>query len=320
MKAWAVVVGILLLSGCLAVGPGGPYKNGQVVDLSITQFDPGDTVWLSECAPAQVPSAATGCTPTRSGQQAVRLDSRGSGSTRFRVASRVANTNCAGYCTIVATNGKRTQTKAISFTAKGRVDIATGFDAALVSIYVNGKFFYANQNGRGMPPFDAAPGTYHFAFYEGSVTAASKPVATTSLSINGGQATSLVVYRPVGTKYVLIQTAEPPPVAAGKLRIRIVNATPLKVTPKVDGVTGAALAAGGTTTVLLSPPSSVPSGSDSVLLSYPSLPPATAACPAVAGGGAYQRGRGYVLTVVYAHQGATTCPYLIGQIVQGGNY
>jgi hypothetical protein len=317
LKSWAALtaMGILLLSGCLAVGPSGPYRNAQLVDLSITQFDPGDTVWLSECAPGQTPSPATGCTPSRTGQQAVKLDRQGSGSARFRVASRVAGTNCAGYCAIVATNGKRVQSQPISFVAKGRVDIATGFDAEPVSTYINGKFFYTNQNGRGMPAFDATPGIYRFAFY-----AAGRVVAATSLTVRAGQSTSLVVYRPVGTRFSLIQTLEPPPTVPGKLRISIVNATPVKVTPTVDGITGSAIGAGRSANLLVNPPAGVANGRDSVTLTYPALAPATTPCPAVSGGGAYQRGRGYVLTVVYAQQGTSTCPYLIGQLVQGGNY
>jgi hypothetical protein len=317
----AFVTGAVLaagsLSGCLAVGPAGPYKNGQVVDLSITQFDPGDTVWLSECAPGQVPSKGTGCLPSRTGQPSVRLDSRGSGSAHFRVASRVANTTCAGYCTIVATNGKRLQSTAISFAAKGRVDIAAGFDAEQVSIYVNGKFFYANQGAHGLPPFQAAPGIYRFDFYAGGRPPAIRPIASTSVVVLSGQATSLVAFRTSASAFKLVRTQEPPPAPAGRLRVTIVNAMPVTVTGKVDNVSSPALAPGRAATLLVTPPANIPNGNDSFELTYPPKPPGGSPC-GVGNSGGFVRGHGYVLTAIYARDAQATCPYIIGPIVLGG--
>jgi hypothetical protein len=305
------------LSGCLAVGPAGPYKNGQAVNVSITQFDPGDTVWLSECAPAQVPSTLTGCLPSHTGQPSVRLDSRGSGSAYFRVASRIANTTCDGYCTIVATNGKRLQSKAISFAAKGRVDLAAGFDTEQVSIYVNGKFFYANQGAHGVPSFEGAPGTYRFDFYAGGRPPAKKPIVSTSVVVRGGQATSLVAFRISASAFKLVQTPEPPPAPAGRLRVTIVNVMPVTVTGKVDNVSSPALAPGRSATLLVTPPSNIPNGSDSFQLTYPPDPPGGAAC-SVGNSGAFVRGHGYVMTAIYARYPQGNCPYLIGPIIQGG--
>jgi hypothetical protein len=304
------------LSGCLAVGPAGPYRNGQVVDLSITQFDPGDTVWLSECAPGQMPSKVTGCLPSRTRQPSVHLDSRGSGSAHFRVASSVADTTCAGYCTIVATNGKRLQSTAISFAAKGRVDVAAGFDTEQVSIYVNGAFFYANQGAHGVPPFQAAPGTYRFDFYAGGRPPAIKPIASTSVVVRSGQATSLVAFRTSASAFSLIKTQEPPPAPAGRLRVTIVNAMPVTVTAKVDNVSSPALAPGRATTLLVTPPSNIRSGNDSYALTYPN-PGGGSPC-AVGNSGGFVRGHGYVLTAIYARYAQGTCPYLIGPILLGG--
>jgi hypothetical protein len=306
------------LSGCLAVGPAGPYKNGQLVDLSITQFDPGDTVWLSECAPGQVPSTVTGCLPSRTGQPSVRLDSRGSGSAHFRVASRVANTTCAGYCTIVATNGKRLQSTAISFVAKGRVDVAAGFDAEQVSIYVNGKFFYANQGAHGLPPFEAAPGTYRFDFYAGGRPPAIKPIVSTSVVVRSGQATSLVAFRTSVSAFRLVQTQEPPPAPAGRLRVTIVNALPVTVTAKLDSGTSQGVGAGRAATLLVTPPSNIPNGDDSFELTYPPHPSGGSPCGVGNAGGIFYRGHGYVLTAIYAREASATCPYIIGPIVHGG--
>jgi hypothetical protein len=305
------------LSGCLAVGPAGPYKNGQVVDLSITQFDPGDTVWLSECAPGQVPSTVTGCLPSRTGQPAVRLDSQGSGSAHFRVASRVANTMCVGYCTIVATNGKRLQSTPISFVAKGRVDLAAGFEAEQVAIYVNGKFFYANQGAHGVPSFDGAPGIYRFDFYAGGRPPAIKPIASTSVAVLSGQATSLVAFRTSASAFRLVRTQEPPPAPAGQLRVTIVNAMPVTVTGKVDDVSSPALAPGRAATLLVTAPSNIPNGNDSYELTYPANPPSGSPCR-VGNAGGFLRGHGYVLVAIYARNAQAACPYLIGPILQSG--
>jgi hypothetical protein len=305
------------LSGCLAVGPAGPYRNGQLVDLSITQFDPGNTVWLSECAPGQVPSSATGCLPSRTGQPSVRLDSRGSGSAHFRVASRVANTTCAGYCTIVATNGKRLQSTAISFAAKGRVDLATGFDTEQVSIYVNGKFLYANQGAHGVPAFQATPGTYRFDFYAGGQPPANKPIVSTSVVVRSGQATSLVAFRTSASAFSLVKTQEPPPAPAGRLRVTIVNAMPVTVKAKVDNVSSPALAPGHAATLLVTPPSNIPNGNDSYELTYSPTPPGGSPC-GLGNPGGFVRGHGYVLTAIYARDSSSTCPYTIGPLLQGG--
>jgi hypothetical protein len=201
----------------------------------------------------------------------------------------------------------------INFVAKGRVDLATGFDAEQVSIYVNGAFFYATEGARGLPPFEAAPGTYRFDFYAGGRPPAKKPIASTSVLVRSGQATSLVAFRTSASAFKLVRAQEPPPAPAGRLRVTIVNAMPVTLTAKADNVSIPALAPGRAATLLVTPPSNIPNSDYSYELTYPPNPRGGTPC-GVGNSGGFVRGRGPCLrwwrwwTTSFSLLFASQCP------------
>jgi hypothetical protein len=169
-----------------------------------------------------------------------------------------------------------------------------------------------------VPPFQAAPGSYRFDFYAGGRPPAIKPIASTSIVVRSGQATSLVAFRTSASAFSLVQTQEPPPAPAGRLRVTIVNAMPVTVTAKVDNVSSPALAPGRASTLLVTPPSNIPNRDDSFELTYPPHPSGGLPCGVGNAGGIFLRGYSYVLTAIYARDASATCPYIIGPIVLGG--
>ena len=234
----------LLLTGCLAVGPAGPYTNGQVVDVSILQFPAGATVWLSECGPGQGPAPATGCQPTLTGQPMVRLDSRGSGSAHYPVRSKVNGIDCAGYCTIVATDGKHVQTVPISFMRQGSLAIASGFATMPLNVYI-GRFLSQTTLSNPVPLLVVNPDTYKVDFYRNSDLPGSKPPATTTVKLPSGKGVSVVAFPKAGNAIGVVQTPVPAPPAATQLRVTFVNELQVTATPKLGTVAGPALAPGG---------------------------------------------------------------------------
>ncbi len=308
----------LLLTGCLFVGPAGPYANGQVVNVSITQFAPGATVWLSECGPGQSPAPATGCQPSLTGQPNVRLDSRGSGSAHYTVRSVVNGISCAGYCTIVATDGKRVQTVPISFMRQGSLAIASGFATMPLNVYI-GRFLSQTTLSNPVPLLVINPDTYKIDFYRNSDLPGSKPPATITVNLPSGKGVAVVAFPETANRIGVVQTPVPAPPAARQLRVTFVNAMQFTVTPKLDGVSGPALAPGRSFTLTVAPPSNVPAGDDSWEASYPPVGPGPTSCGAGNAGGLFTRGHGYVVTIV-AQQPPNPgiCPLTPQAVIQGG--
>ncbi len=319
MKRWLPLLSVssgLLLTGCLAVGPGIPYRDGQVVDLSITQFNPGDTVWLSECAPAQTPSVATGCGTTLHGQPTVRLDSRGTGSGHFTVASTVAGIGCAGWCTIVATNGSKLQTVPVPFASTGSVQIATLDMSQPHDIYVNGKFFHQTHIPRdGVTIVQGAPGSYRIDNYLSADLPGGAPLASTTVKMEAGKGYGMVLYPTSNTQWGLAVDRLPPPPAPGRVRVRFYNATPITVTPPLGSLTGTPIAPGQGTTMILTGPSNVPDGQDTWGGTYPASPGSSTICGSAINSAQLYRGQGHLLTLLTFPSGVTgACKYPIGAI------
>ncbi|HEX4017708.1 MAG TPA: hypothetical protein VHX15_13320 [Frankiaceae bacterium] len=324
MRRWLPLVGapslLLLLAGCLAVGPAGPYQNGQVVDVSITQFAPNATVWLSECGPGQVPSPSHGCTASVAQQQAVRLGSGGSGSAKFRVTSTVGGLHCAGYCTVNATDGRRVQQTPISFLGKGSLNIAAGFDTKKFDLYI-GRFLAQINNAQKIPDLDINPGGYKVDFYDDAAGSlpGSTPLATINAIVAAGKGTAVTLFPVTATRVGLVQTTVPAPPAANRVRVTFVNETPVTVTPKLGTVTGTPVGTGRSVTLTLTGPANVPDGDDSWALSYAQRSGPTA-CGTGDAGGFFHRGHGYVFTIVAPQpaNGTPACPYTLEPVVQGG--
>jgi hypothetical protein len=319
VKRWLPLVTVLLLTGCLAVGPGIPYKNGQAVDLSITQFNPGDTVWLSECAPAQTPTAATGCGTTLHGQPSAHLDSRGTGSAHFTVSSTVAGIGCAGWCTIVATNGSKVQIVPVPFVSTGSVEIGVLDMSQPHDIYVDGRLFHrTNVPHDGFAILHAAPGTYRIDDYLTASLPGGKPDASTTVTVEPGKDYGVLVYPTSSTRFSVTTGAVPPPPASGRLRVRFDNASPVTVTPHLGNLMGQPIAPGQGTTMILTGPSNVANGDDTWGATYPTSPPSATTCGVTGVRGGLSRGAGYVVTIVAAPEvAAGACPALIdGGITQ----
>jgi hypothetical protein len=318
LRRWLpFAVAPLLLGGCLAVGPAGPYQNGQVVDVSIAQFAPNATVWLSECGPGQAPSPSHGCTPSVAQQQPVRLGSGGGGSAHFKVTSTVGGLNCAGYCTINATDGRHVQQVPISFLKLGSFAIAAGFDTKAFSVFVGHQLTSRLNNASTLPPGNVNPGTYKFDFFDLSagIPPGGTPTVSANVTVSPGKGTTAVLFPIAGNRVGLVQTPVPAPPAAGRVRVTFVNETPVTVTPKLGSVTGTPLGTGRSVTLTLIGPGTVPDGDDSWELSYSS--PGTACGTGSAGG--LHRGHGYVLTVVAPEPpGAGACPYTLESVILGG--
>ena len=308
----------LLLAGCLSVSPAGPYANGQSVNVSIFQFPAGATVWLSECGPGQSPALATGCLSSRTGQPSVRLDSRGSGSAHYRVSSVVNGIACAGYCTIVATDGRHVQTVPISFMRQGSLAIASGFATLPLNVYI-GRFLYQTTLSNPVPLVVVNPDTYKIDFYRNSDLPGSKPPATTTVNLPSGKGVSVVAFPQSGNRIGVVQTPVPPPPAAARLRVTFVNEMQVTATPKLDNVAGPALAPGRSVTLTVTPPANVPNGNDSWQVSYPRKAPGGTACGAGNAGGLFSRGHGYVLTIVAQQPGSGgACPFTPEAVIQTG--
>ena len=323
MRRWLpFTVAPLLLAGCLAVGPAGPYQNSQVVDVSITQFAPNATVWLSECGPGQVPSPSHGCTASVAQQQAVRLGSGGSGSAKFRVSSTVGGLNCAGYCTINATDGRRVQQVPISFLKQGSFAIAAGFDNKSFSVFVGHQLASRLDNADTLPPGNVNPGTYKFDFFDNAagIPPGGTPTISANVTVSPGKGTTAVLFPIAGNRVGLVQTPVPAPPAANRVRVTFVNETPVTVTPKLGTVTGTPLATGRSITLTLTGPVNVPNGDDSYTLTYPQRSGPTA-CGTGDAGGIFFRGHGYVLTIVAPeppNNGVPSCPYRLEPVILGG--
>ncbi len=309
----------LLLTGCLFVSPSGPYTNGQVVNLSITQFAPGATVWLSECGPGQSPAPATGCQPSLTGQPSVRLDSRGSGAAHYAVRSVVNGIGCAGYCTIVATDGKRVQTVPISFMRQGSLAIASGFATMPLNVYI-GRFLYQTTLSNPVPLVVVNPDTYKIDFYRNNDLPGSKPPATTTVNLPSGKGVAVVAFPKAGNAIGVVQTPVPAPPAATQLRVTFVNELQVTATPKLGTVAGPALAPGRSFTMTIAGRSNVPNGDDSWEVTYPrSQPGGGAPCGAGNAGGLFYRGHSYVLTIVAdGSPNPGFCPFTAQGVIQGG--
>jgi hypothetical protein len=321
LRRWLpFVIAPLLLAGCLAVGPAGPYQNGQVVDVSITQFAPNATVWLSECGPGQVPSPSHGCTASVAQQQPVRLGSSGSGSAKFRVSSTVGGLACAGYCTVNATDGRHVQQVPISFLKLGSFAIAAGFDDKTFSVFVGHELTSGLNNYNRLPRGDVNAGTYKFDFYDlaANIPPGGTPTISANVTVSPGKGTTAVLFPIVGNRVGLVQTPVPAPPAANRVRVTFVNETPVFVTPKLGTVTGPPLATGHSATLTLTGPVNIPNGDDSYTLTYPQRSGSLACGTGSAGD--FQRGHGYVLTIVSPEPPNNTpaCPYKLEPVILGG--
>jgi hypothetical protein len=323
LKRWLpLAFAPLLLAGCLAVGPAGPYTNGQTVDVSILGFAPNATVWLSECGPGQVVSPSHGCTASVATQQPVHLGSGGSGSAKFRVASSVGGLNCAGYCTINATDGHRVQQVPISFLKQGSFAIAAGFDNKSFSVFVGHILTSRLDNADRLPVGVVNPGTYKFDFFDlaSNIPPGGTPTISANVTVSPGKGSTAVLYPLPGNKVGLVQTPVPAPPAADKVRVTFVNETPVTVTPKLGTVTGTPLATGKSVTLTLTGPANVPNGDDSYTLTYPPLSGSTT-CGTGDAGGLFFRGHGYVFTIVAPeppNNGVPACPYRLEPVILGG--
>jgi hypothetical protein len=310
----------LLLAGCLAVGPAGPYQNGQVVDVSILGFAPNATVWLSECGPGQPPSPSHGCTPSVAQQQVVHLGSSGSGSAKFRVASTEGGLACAGYCTINATNGQHVQQVPISFLKQGSFAIAAGFDNKTFSVFVGHELTSRLDNADRLPIGVVNPQVYKFDFFDNSaaIPPGGKPTISAYVNVTPGKGTTAVLFPLAGNHVGLVQTEVPAPPGPGRVRVTFVNEAPVPVTPTLGTVTGTPLASGRSETLTLTGPGNVPDGDDSWALSYAQRSGPTA-CGTGDAGGFFNRGHGYVFTIVAPEPGGTgACPYTLEPVVLGG--
>jgi hypothetical protein len=310
----------LLLAGCLAVGPAGPYTNGQTVDVSILGFAPNATVWLSECGPGQRPSPSRGCTASLADQQAVHLGSSGSGSAKFRVASSVGGLNCAGYCTVNATNGIHVQQVPISFLKQGSFSLAAGFDNKSFTINIGHTLATHVSNHNGLPVADVNPGTYKVDFLDeaAGIPPGGTPTISANVTVSPGKGTTAVIFPLAGNRVGLVQTEVPAPPAADKVRVTFVNETPVTVTPTLGTVTGTPLATGKSVTLTLTGPNNVPDGDDSWALAYPPASGSTP-CGTSDAGGFFHRGHGYVFTIVAPEpHGTGVCPYTLEPVVLGG--
>lgn len=323
MKRWLpFAFAPLLLAGCLAVGPAGPYTNGQTVDVSILGFAPNATVWLSECGPGQVVSPSRGCTASLSTQQAVRLGSSGSGSAKFRVSSSVGGLNCAGYCTINATNGFHVQQVPISFLKQGSLNVAAGFDTKKFDLNVDGRFLGQISNTQKLPDLDLNPGPFKLDFFDNAagIPPGGTPTATLNTVVSPGKGTAVVLFPVTSTKVGLVQTEVPAPPAANRVRVTFVNESPVTVTPKLGTLAGAPLATGKSVTLTLTGPANVPNGDDSYTLTYPQRS-GSMSCGTGDAGGFFFRGHGYVLTIVSPQPpttGVPACPTPLEAVIQGG--
>jgi hypothetical protein len=312
----------LLLAGCLAVGPAGPYTNGQTVDVSILGFAPNATVWLSECGPGQVVSPSRGCTASLSTQQAVRLGSSGSGSAKFRVSSSVGGLNCAGYCTINATNGVHVQQVPISFLKQGSFALAAGFDNKSFSVNIGHTLATHLSNHNRLPVADVNPGTYKVDFLDeaAGIPPGGTPTISANVTVSSGKGTTAVIFPLAGNRVGLVQTEVPAPPAANRVRVTFVNESPETVTPKLGTIAGTPLAPGKRVTLTLTGAANVPNGDDSYTLTYPQRS-GSMSCGTGDAGGFFFRGHGYVLTIVSPQPpttGVPACPVPLEAVIQGG--
>jgi hypothetical protein len=96
----------------VTIRPDGPYRDGEVISVSVGGFGVGSKIWLSECASSSVASDL-GCGAELAAQPFLVTTEDGSGTGAFTIASQAADQSlrprpavpCADRCVIVATLG-----------------------------------------------------------------------------------------------------------------------------------------------------------------------------------------------------------------------
>ena len=324
-RRWLALAGLsalpALLTGCLSVSPSGALTDGQRVTVQVSQFPAGARVWLSECAPGQLPTAATGCTSTLHGQPSALLARSGNGSVSYPVRASVNGQTCAGYCTLAATDGRRVQTVAISFSRTGTLSVGNGFRAVPVDVYSDGRKLVTLSSTSGSEAsaqIQVTPGVHLLAFRRAGSPAGSAPLTSAAVTVPAGQDVFAVAHHlSSATSAGVTAVIAPAPPAANQLRIRFVNVTPATLTGAVDGTVGSAMAPGHSTDVTVVGPANIPAGNDSYSVGYPASPSTDGTC-GVGNSGGLSRGHSYVIVAVNdPGQGYSTCPVGLLGLVQG---
>ena len=206
---------------------------------------------------------------------------------------------CAGYCTINVTNGEHVRQVPISFLKQGSFAIAAGFDNKSFSVFVGHELTSRLDNADRLPIGVVNPQIYKFDFFDLSagIPPGGKPTVSAYVNVAPGKGTTAVLYPLPGNHVGLVQTEVPAPPAPGRVRVTFVNEAPVAVTPTLGTVTGTPLGTGRSETLTLTGPGNVPDGDDSWALSYTQRSGPTP-CGTSDAGGFFQRGHGYVFTIV----------------------
>lgn len=302
-----VLVLPLVLVGCVRVTPSSSLADGQSVSVAVSQFAAGARVWLSQCAPHQVPSPTTGCSASLAGQPSLVLDKTGNGSRSFVVRSTVNGTACAAACSIVATDGHRVQTATIGFrSTPGSLRIGNGLGHQAVDVYSDGAKVGTVPDIGSASSIPASAGTHAVALRAAGAPASATPLAAGTATVQSGTETSSVGrYGTNGNG--ITSTYRPAAPAAGMLRVRWVNTMPVPITVTLAGVNGPTLAPGQSADMTVPGQAGVPDGNDNWTVDYASTPPGASRC-GLGNAGGLVRGNAYVLTVTSAPESGV-CPW-----------
>lgn len=287
----------VVLTGCVLITPNTGLADGQVVSVAVSQFTPGSRVWLSECAPSQVPNAGTGCSSSLSGEPSVVVDRNGNGTVPFAVRRTVGGVACGPYCTVVATDAHRLQTASIGFSGPGQLAIGNGLAARPVDLYSDGQKIGTVESIGSAPAVTLPAGTHQVALRTAGAAPTSTPLAAGVAQVASGARTSSVGRLTVGSTAVT-STEAPPPPPAGMLRVRWVNESTTPLTVILAGHPGPTLAPGQSTDITEPGDPNVPPGDDNFAAEYPSPIPGQPTC-GMGDAGGLGRGVGEVVTLTY---------------------